>query len=74
MYLCHEIWRKKKVHSETKGQDMATAIRPIPTLHGVEARDFEAEAQKVEMHPGTLKMSPDAVGAYDKMLKEARLR
>lgn len=53
---------------------MATAIRPIPTLHGVEARDFEAEAQKVEMHPGTLKMSPDAVGAYDKMLKEARLR
>ncbi|MBR0046329.1 MAG: hypothetical protein IJP75_05525 [Bacteroidaceae bacterium] len=53
---------------------MATAIRPIPTLQGIDARNFEIEAQKVEMHPGALKMGLEAIGAYDKMLKEAGLR
>ena len=32
---------------------MATTIRAIPTLYGETARNFESEASRTELNPGT---------------------
>lgn len=44
---------QKKSKIAERINDMATAIRAIPTLYGETAKSFESEAARTEQEPGT---------------------
>lgn len=54
------IFAAKLNRTKERKQDMATAIRAIPTLYGETARHFELEAAETEENPGTLDYTHEA--------------
>ena len=62
LFFEYLFWRNKKyfvpLHQKKnkiaeRANDMATAIRAIPTLYGETAKSFESEAARTEQDPGT---------------------
>lgn len=52
-YLC-------KITNNRKEENMALSIRPIPTLYGKEAEEFERQARQVEANPGKQNYTKEA--------------
>lgn len=52
---------------------MATAIRPIPTLHGKEAEDFLRAAEAVEANPGRITINRRQVESVRRMMAQAQM-
>jgi len=56
----------------TKGYNMATPIRPIPTLYGEDAKKFVEAAEAAERNPHTIDLGmnqEEAVRIWNKIFK-----